>query len=280
MLGIEAQRGSKAKGAVTSEAKIVMRNLEMAFVDRRAKTRTQALADVNLTVREGEFVCMLGPSGCGKSTILNLVAGFLAPTSGEVVVAGAPVAGPSPDRGVVFQEATLFPWLSVWDNVTFGPRMRKLPRSAYEHTARQYVAHVGLAGFEHHLPLQLSGGMQQRAALARVLVNNPDVLLMDEPFGALDAQTRLIMQELLLKLWDAERKTVLFITHDIEEAILLADRICIMTARPGRIKQIIAVALPRPRGYGMIASPAFIDLKRQVLELIREESLAALAQGF
>lgn len=280
MLGNETQRGSGATRAASGAAKIALRDLEMVFVDPHAKTRTKALEGVNLAVRDGEFVCMLGPSGCGKSTILNLVAGFLTPASGQVIVAGRVVAGPSPDRGVVFQEATLFPWLSVWDNVTFGPRMRKLARGTYEPAARQALLQVGLAGFEHHLPLQLSGGMQQRAAIARVLVNNPEVLLMDEPFGALDAQTRLIMQELLLKLWDAERKTVLFITHDIEEAILLADRICVMTARPGRIKQIIPVTLPRPRGYELIASSAFLDLKRQVLELIREESLAALAQGF
>jgi NitT/TauT family transport system ATP-binding protein len=261
-----------------SQAKIYIRDLEMAFFERRTRTRTLALEGVNLTVGDGEFVCLLGPSGCGKSTILNVVAGFLKPTRGKVLIAGAPVVGPSPDHGVVFQDASLFPWLSVWKNITFGPRMRKLATSAYEGLARQYMAQVGLAGFENHLPIQLSGGMQQRVAIARVLVNNPAVLLMDEPFGALDAQTRLIMQELLLRLWDAERKTVLFITHDIEEAILLADRIFIMTARPGKIKRVIDVELARPRGYESIASPAFIALKREVLAVIRDESLAALAQ--
>ncbi len=265
---------------VGSDAKIGVDDLGVDFVDRHTHTRTVALEGVNLTVHEGEFVCLLGPSGCGKSTILNVVAGFLEPTHGMVHVAGAPVRGPSPDRGVVFQEASLFPWLTVWKNITFGPRMRKLAAPAYEGLARQYLSQVGLAGFENHLPIQLSGGMQQRAAIARVLVNNPEVLLMDEPFGALDAQTRLIMQELLLKLWEAERKTVLFITHDIEEAILLADRIFIMTSRPGRVKRVISVDLARPRTYESIASSAFVNLKREVLNLIREESLAALAQGF
>ncbi len=262
-----------------SQDAIVLRDVQMVFADRRTGKETVALSDIDLTVREGEFACLLGPSGCGKSTALGLIAGFFPPTAGAVLVNGRPVIGPGPDRGVVFQEATLFPWLTTWKNVIFGPRMRGLDKAMYEEEARRQIAQVGLAGFEQHLPLELSGGMQQRVGIARVLVNNPNVLLMDEPFGALDAQTRLIMQELLLRLWERERKTVLFITHDIEEAILLADQIYVMTARPGRIKRVIANPLPRPRDYEIIASESFAELKREVLGLIREESLTAVAQG-
>ncbi len=263
-----------------TNAKISLDGVDMVFSEPRTGNVTVALSGIELVVRDAEFVCLLGPSGCGKSTVLNLISGFLAPTRGDVLVDGAPVTGPGPERGVVFQDANLFPWLSVWKNVTFGPRMRGTSKADYEARAREQIAQVGLAGFEQHLPLELSGGMQQRVAIARVLVNDPQVLLMDEPFGALDAQTRLIMQELVLRLWEAERKTVLFITHDIEEALLLADRIFVMTARPGQIKRVIDVDLPRPRSYEITASQGFADLKRAVLDLIREESLKAVAQGF
>lgn len=266
-------------GMAVDSGKVVLKDIEMRFGDRGGEARsTVALQDVNLRVREWEFACLLGPSGCGKSTILNLIANFVEPTQGTVSVNGNPVGPPSPDRSVVFQQPNLFPWLNIYENVTFGPRMRKVAHSAYAEHAREQIAAVGLEGFEDHLPFELSGGMQQRVAIARVLVNEPDLLLMDEPFGALDAQTRLIMQELVLKLWEAQRKTVLFITHDIEEAILLADRIFVMTARPGRIKQVIEVDLPRPRNYETVASQPFSELKHKVLELIRGESLTAAAQ--
>ncbi len=264
----------------TTNVKIGLEAVDMVFSEPGTGRVTQALADVTFSVQSGEFVCLLGPSGCGKSTVLNLIAGFLPPTHGQVQANGAEVVAPGPERGVVFQDANLFPWLTVWKNVTYGPRMRGVAKSVYEPRAREQIAQVGLGGFEEHLPLELSGGMQQRVAIARVLVNEADVLLMDEPFGALDAQTRMIMQELVLQLWEGERKTVLFITHDIEEAILLADRILIMSARPGRIKRVVNVELPRPRGYETTTSTAFTELKGEVLALIREESLQAVAQGF
>ena len=235
----------------------------------------KALASVSLAIDAAEFVAVLGPSGCGKSTLLNLVAGFEAPTAGTVRFKGAPVVEPSPKRAVVFQEPALFPWLSVLDNVTFGPRVQGLARADYEPRARAILAQVGLEQFAKHYPGELSGGMRQRVGIARVLVMDPEVLLMDEPFGALDAQTRTLMQELLLSVWERYKQTVLFITHDIEEALLLADKVHVMTARPGRIKKSIEVGLPRPRPADITTSPEFNALKREILHLIREEAVQA-----
>ncbi len=228
-----------------------------------------ALEGIDLVVAEGEFAAILGPSGCGKSTLLNLVAGFEAPSVGAVTVFGAPVQQPGPNRAVVFQEPALFPWLSVWDNVVFAPRLGGKPRADYEALATELLATVGLQGFEQHWPDQLSGGMKQRVGIARALLMRPQVLLMDEPFGALDAQTRLQMQELLLQVWDRYRKTIVFITHDIDEAILLADTVYVMSARPGRIQARIPIDLPRPRGLSLLTEPGFNALKRQIFELIR-----------
>jgi len=241
----------------------------------KGERRVVALQDIDLTVAEREFVAILGPSGCGKSTLLNMVAGFDQPTRGSVKVAGEEIAAPAPSRGVVFQEPALFPWLSVMDNVVFGPKTLGQPVASYRARAAQIIEQIGLSGFEASYPAELSGGMRQRVGIARVLILEPKVLLMDEPFGSLDAQTRTLMQELLLALWERHQQTVLFVTHDIEEAILLADRVCVMTARPGRIKKSIEVRMPRPRSIESTTSPEFNALRREVLDLIREESVRA-----
>jgi NitT/TauT family transport system ATP-binding protein len=237
--------------------------------------RVTALRDIDLRVAPREFAAILGPSGCGKSTLLNMVAGFDRPTRGAVRVAGREIVAPSPQRGVVFQEPALFPWLSVMDNVIFGPRTQGQPPQEYLPRATQIIEQVGLRGFEASYPAELSGGMRQRVGIARVLIMQSQVLLMDEPFGSLDAQTRSLMQELLLQVWERHHQTVLFITHDVEEALLLADRVCVMTARPGRIKKSIEVNITRPRAIEVTTTPEFNALRREVLALIREESQRA-----
>ncbi len=228
-----------------------------------------ALDRIDLDVAPGDFVALLGPSGCGKSTLLNLIAGFEPVTSGLLHVDQQPVAAPGPDRGVVFQEAALFPWLTVWENVIFGPRVQGLPKKDYEERAHEMLKIVGLSDFKNHLPVQLSGGMRQRVGIARILTLGSRVLLMDEPFGALDAQTRLTMQELLLSVWQQLKPTIIFVTHDIDEAIFLANTIYVMSARPGRIQQKIEVPLARPRTVADTASESFSALKLQILNLIR-----------
>ena len=231
-----------------------------------------AVEDFDLRIAPGEFVCLLGPSGCGKSTVLNTVAGFVQPSEGRVVVDGAPVRGPGIDRGMVFQQYSLFPWKTVLDNVAFGPRMQGLPRADAYLKARQYIDLVGLSRFSKHYPAMLSGGMQQRVGIARALVNHPSVLLMDEPFGALDAQTRSSMQENLLRIWAQVRNTVLFVTHDVDEGIYLADRVVVMSAAPGRVLADIAIDLPRPRPDDVFAHAFFAEAKRECLRLIGAES--------
>jgi NitT/TauT family transport system ATP-binding protein len=235
----------------------------------RGQKDVHALDDVSLTVSEGEFVALLGPSGCGKSTLLNLLAGFEKTSEGALLFDGKPVSQPGPDRGVVFQEAALFPWLSVWENVVFGPRVQGLARADYEDRARKLLKLVGLEAFADALPVQLSGGMRQRVGIARVLVMNPRALLMDEPFGALDAQTRLSMQQLLLDVWQSLGTTVLFVTHDIDEAILLSDRICVMSARPGRIVRTILIELARPRSIASLTSAEFTRYKAEIMADIK-----------
>jgi NitT/TauT family transport system ATP-binding protein len=232
---------------------------------------TVALQATDLSVQENDFITILGPSGCGKSTLLRMVAGLDTPTTGLISLDGKPVTGPGADRGMVFQSYTLFPWLTVLQNVCFGLREKGLPLAQQQEAARGFIAKVGLKGFEQHYPKQLSGGMQQRTALARALANAPRILLMDEPFGALDHQTRELMQELLLGIWEGERKTVLFVTHDIDEAIFMGNRVVVMTARPGRIKCDIPVPLPHPRDYLMKTSPEFAQLKARLMEEIRIE---------
>jgi NitT/TauT family transport system ATP-binding protein len=221
--------------------------------------RIEALKDANLSVRKGEFVCLIGASGCGKSTLLRIVAGFETPTSGEALMWGRPIAGPAPDRGMVFQDYGLFPWLTVRQNIAFGPSSRGLPTAEVRDTADRFIELVGLTRFADAHPHQLSGGMKQRVAIARVLANDAEVVLMDEPFGALDAMTRERLQDELLELWQRTGLTVLFVTHAIEEAIFLADRVVVMTPGPGRIESDNRIALPRPRD---VASPEFNDVRR------------------
>lgn len=253
---------------------IAIRNVSIHFGTRG--NQVEALRDFNLDVRGGEFVALLGPSGCGKSSLLNAIAGFHTPSGGEIHVDGQRVRAPGADRGMVFQHHSLFPWKTVKENVAFGPKMRGVPHREREAETLSFLRQVGLNGFERHYPAQLSGGMQQRVGIARVLINRPKVMLMDEPFGALDAQTRLLMQELLLDVWEKFRTTVVFVTHDIDEALLLADRIVVITSRPGRIKEIIPVPFPRPRRSSIVTTQEFSELKRACLELVREESLKAM----
>jgi NitT/TauT family transport system ATP-binding protein/sulfonate transport system ATP-binding protein len=221
----------------------------------------EALARVDLTMLEGEFVCLIGASGCGKSTLLRIVAGFEEPTTGEVLIDRKPVTGPGSNRGMVFQDYALFPWMTVKQNIGFGPRQRQLPRREVEEIAGEFVRLVGLERFADRYPSQLSGGMKQRVAIARVLANNANVLLMDEPFGALDALTREQLQHELLQIWARTRVTIIFVTHSVEEAVLLADRVLVMSAGPGRIENDIAIDLPRPRD---VSSPEFNSVRRDV----------------
>lgn len=252
---------------------VVIKDVGRIFPASRGAKPTVALTPVSLDIAQNEFVTILGPSGCGKSTLLRIVAGLDDPSSGEVLVNGARVTGPGSDRGMVFQSYTLFPWLTVADNIAFGLREKGIAKSARVGIVQDYVRKVGLGGFENHWPRQLSGGMQQRVAIARALANDPAILLMDEPFGALDNQTRGLMQELLLDIWQSERKTVLFVTHDIEEAIFLASRCLVMSARPGRIKADVAIPLPYPRDYHIKADATFVDLKMRMTEEIRSEAI-------
>jgi NitT/TauT family transport system ATP-binding protein len=230
-----------------------------------------ALEQLDLHIRPGEFLALLGPSGCGKSTLLNLIAGILKPTSGAITIDDVPVQGPNPGCGIVFQHHSLFPWMSVMENVAFGPRM--LGHGDPIATARTFLALVGLEKHANAWPESLSGGMQQRVGIARALATYPPVLLMDEPFGALDAQTRSIMQEELLKLWSQFNTTVVFVTHDIEEAIFLADRVVVMKTMPGGVKRDVVIDLPRPRDPGIIKSDLFNCYRSEIFELIREETL-------
>ncbi len=230
-----------------------------------------AIHDLNLQVGENEFVSIIGPSGCGKSTFLLMAAGLDEPSAGKLLFEGRQVEGPSAKRGMVFQSYTLYPWLTVAENIRFALQKSGLALSAQKSLVEEFIALVGLNGFENAYPNQLSGGMRQRAAIARALVYRPQMLLMDEPFGALDAQTRRLMQELLLHAWETHRTTVLFVTHDIEEALLLSDRVYVMTARPGTIKAEIRVDLPRPRQVEMETAPEFLTLRKQLLDLIKEE---------
>lgn len=234
-----------------------------------------ALQDINMKVSAQEFAVIVGPSGCGKTTLLRMAAGLDKPTAGRITLHGRPINGPGPDRGMVFQSYTLFPWLSVEDNVAFGPRLNKVPEKEIQAIVDHYLAVTGLSKFRKLYPKALSGGMKQRVAIARALANAPDILLMDEPFGALDAQTRVVMQELLLKVWEEDQKTVLFITHDIDEAIFLADTIHVMTRQPGTIRKTIPVPLPRPRDHGVLLTHEFLALKKEIVEMIWQESKQA-----
>ncbi|MBX2885307.1 MAG: ABC transporter ATP-binding protein [Granulosicoccus sp.] len=237
-----------------------------------------AVADTNLTIEAGEFVCILGPSGCGKSTLLNTVAGYVKPTTGSVTIDGKAVTGPGPDRGMVFQQYSLLPWKTVYQNVAFGPRMAGKNQSEAGSLANTFLSLVGLSKFADRYPSELSGGMQQRVGIARALANYPSVLLMDEPFGALDSQTRIMMQENLLSIWKEFGTTVLFITHDVDEAVYLADRVLVMSAGPGSIIGNLPITLPRPRTPEVIADPVYVSKRTECLSLIRNESLRAFEE--
>ena len=247
---------------------IAFQNVHKTFRDAREGRVVHAIEDISLQIGHGEFVTVIGPSGCGKTTLLNILAGFERPSAGQVRLEGQPIEGPGADRGVVFQEYALFPWLTLRQNVEYGPRERGVPASLIREQSDRTLALVRLAGAENRYPHELSGGMRQRAALARVLINDPKILLMDEPFAALDAQTRGRLQQEVARLWTETRKTVFFVTHSVEEAVLLADRVIAMTALPGRVKADVRIALPRPRDP---TSPAFNDHRRTLQDFLTEE---------
>ncbi|MDR2365733.1 MAG: ABC transporter ATP-binding protein [Zoogloeaceae bacterium] len=243
------------------------------------KTRFEAVRNISAHIDAGEFVSIIGPSGCGKSTLLNAIAGYLAPSGGSLRVDGEAVTGPGPDRGMVFQHNSLFPWKTALHNVAFGLKMNGVGYRERLARAEEFLRLVGLTGFSDRYPAQLSGGMQQRVEIARALINNPRVVLMDEPFGALDAQTRERMQQLLLDIWGRFKPTVLFVTHDIDEALILSDRVLVMTCRPGQAREEIDIDLPRPRPENIVVSPEFIALKKRCLALVRDEARKSLIDG-
>jgi nitrate ABC transporter ATP-binding subunit len=236
-----------------------------------------AIERIDLDIKENEFVSIVGTSGCGKSTLLNIVGGLDEPSSGEIRIDGAKVTGPGRNRGFVFQSYSLFEWMTVKGNIRFALEKSTLGKAEKEELVSHFVQAVGLSGFENAYPQQLSGGMRQRVAIARALVYKPSILLMDEPFGALDAQTRGMMQELLLKVWEDHKVTVLFVTHDVDEAIFLADRVIVLASRPGKVKKDLAIKLPRPRSFELVTDPQFTVYKREILTDIREETLKVMA---
>ena len=250
--------------------RLEIRDIRKTFEGKRP---VEALGGVSMSLAANEFVSLAGTSGCGKSTLLAIAAGLADPSSGDVLVDGRPIDGPGRDRGVVFQTYTLFPWLTARENVAFALRGEKMSAQERRRVADEHLELVGLTGFADARPRQLSGGMKQRVAIARALSYKPSILLMDEPFGALDAQTRLLMQELLTRVWESHRLTVLFVTHDVEEAVYLSDRVFVMTNRPGRLKDEVRIDLPRPRTISVQEDPEFLELRRRILASIREESL-------
>ena len=250
--------------------RLQIRNVNLQFNTPGGGSFT-ALGDVSLDVPDQQFAVIVGPSGCGKSSLLYLTAGLNEPTGGEIRVGGARITSPGADRGMVFQGYTLFPWLTVRQNIEFGLKRRNMPAAQRREVVDHYLAEVNLLGFADNFPKQLSGGMMQRVAIARALANDPQILLMDEPFGALDSQTRHQMQRLLLRVWEHSKKTVVFVTHDIDEAILLGDRVFVMGAKPGRIRKVLDIPLERPRHLGVEMEPEFIALKREILDLLHDE---------
>jgi len=263
-----------------SAIKIRARDVRMDFAiadERGRKQQIAALQDFNLDIREGEFFTLLGPSGCGKSTFLNVLAGLARKTGGSISIDGQPASGINREQGVVFQGYALFPWRTVLQNIEVGLEIRKIPKRERRETAEQFLHLVGLSGFGQRYPHELSGGMRQRVAIARSLAYSPSLLLMDEPFAALDAQTREILQSELLRIWEQHKTTIVFITHSLDEAIYLSDRIAVMTHRPGRIKSILDIALPRPRPAEIRHAPAFVQLREQAWDVLRDE--VAFASG-
>ena len=256
-----------------TKGKVVIDNISISYFNRNKNV--YALRDISTTINPGEFVCLLGPSGCGKSSLLNGIAGFVDPSKGQFYLDNKKIMGPSPEMGMVFQQYSLYPWKTVKENIAFGPSINNRGDESPEKIAMNFLEMIGLSKYANHYPNELSGGMQQRVGIARALANYPDVLLMDEPFGALDSQTRIIMQENLLKLWREFKITVVFVTHDIDEAVFLADRILLMSTLPGKIKKDLKVDLPRPRDKETTDSSRFIELRQICHSLIREESLKA-----
>ncbi|ALU90890.1 ABC-type nitrate/sulfonate/bicarbonate transport system, ATPase component protein [Herbaspirillum rubrisubalbicans M1] len=255
---------------------IELNDIVKVFKDRKRGTDMLAIDHVSLQLEKKEFLCLLGPSGCGKSTLLNMIAGFEFPTSGEVRVAGRAITGPGADRGMVFQQANLMPWLPVWDNVAFSLKLQGKSAAQRRAAAQPFIETVKLKGFENHYPSELSGGMAQRVGIARALLQNPSVILMDEPFAALDAQTKMEMQEELVALWQRYEGTIVFVTHSVDEALILATKVAVMTHRPGHMRELIDIDLARPRDT---TTPEFNQYKRHVLSLIREESALAHADA-
>jgi NitT/TauT family transport system ATP-binding protein len=250
-------------------AEITIAKVVKSFVDRQRGAEIVAVDNVSLSIRDHDFVCLLGPSGCGKSTLLNMIAGFDKPTAGRIEVAGVLVQKPGADRGVVFQQPTLMPWLNVVDNVAFHLKLKGISKSERRRRAQEFIDLVGLSGFEQHFPAELSGGMNQRVGIARALLMNPRVILMDEPFAALDAQTKIEMQEELVQIWQRIKCTIVFVTHSVDEALVLGNRIAVMSRRPGRIRDYFEFDMPRPRD---VTGPEFNEAKRRVLTLIRDEA--------
>lgn len=239
----------------------------------------EALHNINLHVHPKEFISLLGTSGCGKSTLLRIIGGLEEKTAGSIQFKQKELIGPSVERGMVFQQYTLFPWLTIKENIKFGLKQRKLPKEEQEEIAKHYIEIIGLRGFENLYPESLSGGMKQRVAIARALANDPEILLLDEPFGALDMQTRVVMQELLLDVWQKSPKTIIMVTHDIDEAILLADRVVVMTSRPASIKEIVDIDIERPRTYHTRTTPEFVRYKERISDMIREESMKLMVKA-
>jgi len=262
----------KADNAATAVVDVEVKNVSKFFRRTRADEPQAALLNVSLSIRAGTFACLVGPSGCGKSTLLNLIGGFLQADRGEITAGGRVIQVPGADRGMIFQEPTLFPWLSVRDNVLFGPRAQHACTAPVEREADELLRIVGLSGFSRHYPHQLSGGMKQRLAIARALVNKPGVLLMDEPFGALDAITRSHMQGFLLDIWASHRTTVVFVTHDVEEAVLLADTVVVMSPRPGRISAVVPIEIARPRSPDAVDSEEQVTARRAVRAVLTGSS--------
>ncbi|MGR3512881.1 MAG: ABC transporter ATP-binding protein [Paracoccaceae bacterium] len=263
----EPRQESKGKGQIKVD--------EVSITFGSGKDAHLAVETTSIDIKAGEFVCILGPSGCGKSTLLNAIAGYVTPTTGAVLVDGTKVEKPGPDRGMVFQQYSLLPWKTVYENVAFGPKMAGQSRTQAGSTANTFLELVGLKKFGGRYPAELSGGMQQRVGIARALANYPSVLLMDEPFGALDAQTRLMMQESLLDIWRQFGTTVVFVTHDVDEAVFLADRVLIMSAAPGRIIEDVKIDLPRPRSTDLASTPEYIKARQFCLDTIKAESRKA-----
>lgn len=254
------------------EDKVVFENVSKAYQRLGSSAEpTLAVDSLNVKIKAAEIVSILGPTGCGKSTAMNMIAGFEFPSTGTVLLRGSPVLGPGPDRSIVFQQASLFPWLTVLENIILGVKSQGMPADEYLHRAEKLLTAVRLSGFESHYPYQLSGGMQQRVQIARALISEPEVILMDEPFGALDSQTRLMMQELVLQLWQEYQPTIIFITHDVAEAVFVSDRVLLMSRRPGRVKLSVDIKEPKPRTQDFISSSRFVEVQGNLLRALRAE---------